>query len=97
MYDIIIDPARIEESTTIWIGDCVTSVKGEISTVCRDIADRVLLKRKNEKGYIVTQTKSIGVDINGVGRMWVDYLISFGLEVHEIKYKRLDNILPKIN
>lgn len=96
MYDIIIDPAFRNESTTIWVGDYVTSIKGDLVTVCKDIADRVLLVRETEIGYEVLQTRSVGIDIGGAGRVWVDCLTDLGVEVHEIKPKYIDAILPKL-
>ena len=97
MYDLVIDPAyRNNESTTIWVGDYVTSIKGDLATACKEIADRVLVVRETSMGYKTIQVRSVAIDTGGHGRFWMDYLNELGVDVHEIKPKFIDLVLPKL-
>lgn len=89
---IIVDPER--EGCTIWRGDYVTHINGNVQECCKEIYDRTVLV---EDGFVDEQVIDIAVDIGGIGLPYIDHLRYMGLRVKEIKPKKIDVFLPKLN
>jgi adenylosuccinate synthase len=95
-YDIIIDPSR--DGCTLWNKEFVTSIRGNIDEVCKDIYSRVTyVLHEDEDEYQCFQFKKIGVDITGIGRAYKDTLTKYGLEVVDIVGKPIDTYLDVTN
>lgn len=90
---MILDPYR--DGCTIWMGENVTSIKGNPHDVCEQIYMRVIVAREstNEKVHY-EQVYEIGVDIGGDGIIYKKVLNDMGIKTYDIRGKRLDDILP---
>jgi adenylosuccinate synthase len=95
-YDIIIDPSR--DGCILWNKEFVTSIKGDINEVCKDIYSRVTYVLHNDEDeYKCFQFRKIGVDVTGIGRAYKDVLTKYGLEVGDIVGKPIDTFLEVNN
>lgn len=90
---IIIEPYR--DGVYIYINNYVTSIKGNLLDVCKEIYLRVVRPQQtvNEK-MLYEQVYEVYVNTDGIGIEYKDYLVHMGLKVHEIKYKNVNLVLP---
>ena len=90
---MILDPYR--NGCTIWMGENVTSIKGNPQEVCEQLYTRVVVARESVSGKTqYEQVYEIGVDIGGDGIVYKDILNDMGIKTYDIRGKRLDDILP---
>lgn len=90
---MIIDP--YDKGVYIWTDSNVTSIKGNIISVCEEIYTRVVQPRETEIGnFVYDQIYELYIDIGGIGRSYKDYLTEMGLSIHELRYRNVDTVLP---
>ena len=92
MYDIIIDPNR--DGCTILAHGNMTRIKGNLEMVCHELKDRITVTDMTRSKRI--QIKSVAIDGMGIGKAYIDFFRFIGVEVTEIKYKPIDELLPKL-
>lgn len=82
---------------TIWHENNVTNIRGkDVYNTCVDIYYRVVRPKEIVNGKIIyEQIYDLYIDVTGISRAYIDCLLHFGLKVHEITYKKIDDILPK--
>lgn len=92
---MIIDPYK--DGVYIWTDSNVTSIKGKhIPDICEEIYSRVVQPRiSGHSGYIIyDQIYELYIDIGGVGIDYKDILTRMGLKVSDIRYRKINDILP---
>lgn len=96
MFDIILDPSR--DGCEIWYRNYVSSIKGTIEDVCKNLFKRITYIIYERDGtYRCFQCKSIGLDVTGYGLAYKDCLERMGIEIEEIKPKHVGVFLPELN
>lgn len=79
----------------IWTDSNVTSIKGNITSVCKEIYARVVQPRETKMGnFVYDQIYELYIDIGGIGIDYKHCLTEMGLSVHELRYRNVDTVLP---
>lgn len=90
---MIIDP--YPRGVYIWTDSNVTSIKGNVFDICKEIYSRVVQPRQTVGGRVIyDQIYDLHIDITGIGREYGDCLTDMGLEIHEIRHREIDTVLP---
>lgn len=86
-----------KDGVQIFTDSNVTSIKGnEVIKVCEEIYKRVVLVTINETTgrEEITQLYELYIDVGGIGAYYKNCLTNMGLRVGDIRYRRIDSILP---
>lgn len=90
---MIIDP--YDKGVYIYTDSNVTSIKGNIISVCEEIYSRVVQPRETKMGnFVYDQIYELYIDIGGIGIGYKDRLTEMGLSVHELRYRNVDTVFP---
>jgi len=96
MFDVILDPDA-RGRCTVWTGDKVSTLKGDIREVCDEIRRRVMVPKETPNGYKWIQVKTIGIDSAMCGRAYIYEFDDMGIKYTEIKPLNIDEAFPRLS